>query len=415
MLRTPPDILITTPESLFLLLTSQARETLRGVETVILDEVHAVAGTKRGSHLALSLERLEGLVETPFQRVGLSATQRPLEEIGRFVAGRAARSELVDAGVRKELDLQVVVPVEDMRELGSTAELTVPPLADGVEMGIGVEQVEPLDLALDLPCDPRAGARAPLDDRLRQQPPARGAPRASHQRARRGGAGTRAPRLARAGAARRRRGAAQGRTDPVPRRDVLARARHRHGRRRPRDPGGEPEVGRARSAARRPRGARPALGLEGPHLPQVQGGPPRVGGRSAGHARRRDRGDAHPAESARRPGPADRRDLRGRGGDGGRAPPARAARVPIRGAVPGAARERPRHARGPLPVRRVRRAPAAHRLGPDRRHGARADGRPPARRHERGDDSRPWPLRRLPLGRRRPGGGARRGDGVRGA
>ena len=98
MLRTPPDILITTPESLFLLLTSQARETLRGIETVVLDEVHAVAGTKRGAHLALSLERLERLVERPFQRVALSATQRPMEEIGRFVAGGGREIELVDAG-----------------------------------------------------------------------------------------------------------------------------------------------------------------------------------------------------------------------------------------------------------------------------------------------------------------------------
>src|SRR5205814_7426191 len=72
MLRTPPDILITTPESLFLLLTSQARELLRGVETVIVDEVHAVAGTKRGSHLTLSLERLDALLDKPAQRVGLS-------------------------------------------------------------------------------------------------------------------------------------------------------------------------------------------------------------------------------------------------------------------------------------------------------------------------------------------------------
>jgi ATP-dependent helicase Lhr and Lhr-like helicase len=140
MLKTPPDILITTPESLFLLLTSQARETLRGIETVILDEVHAVAGTKRGSHLALSLERLEELVERPFQRIGLSATQRPLAEIGRFVAGSEREIELVDAGTRKELDLEVVVPLEDMRELGSTAELSVPPLADGVQMGSGIEQ-----------------------------------------------------------------------------------------------------------------------------------------------------------------------------------------------------------------------------------------------------------------------------------
>ncbi len=114
MLRDAPDILITTPESLFLLLTSQARELLRTVDTVIVDEVHAVAGTKRGAHLALSLERLERLAGG-FQRVGLSATQRPLEEIGRFVAG-GRPIELVDAGVAKKLDLEVVVPLEDMRE-----------------------------------------------------------------------------------------------------------------------------------------------------------------------------------------------------------------------------------------------------------------------------------------------------------
>jgi ATP-dependent Lhr-like helicase len=140
MLKSPPDVLITTPESLFLLLTSQARETLRGIETVILDEVHSVAGTKRGAHLALSLERLERIVEAPFQRIGLSATQRPLAEIGRFVAGTGREIELVDAGIRKELDLEVVVPLDDMRELGSTAHLSVPPLADGVELGPGVEQ-----------------------------------------------------------------------------------------------------------------------------------------------------------------------------------------------------------------------------------------------------------------------------------
>src|SRR2546429_7746552 len=117
MLRNPPDILITTPESLYLLLASRARENLMGVRTLILDEVHAVAGTKRGAHLALSVERLERLVEQPFQRIGLSATQRPLEEIGRFVSG-AREIELVDAGIAKELDLQVVVPLEDMREPG---------------------------------------------------------------------------------------------------------------------------------------------------------------------------------------------------------------------------------------------------------------------------------------------------------
>jgi ATP-dependent Lhr-like helicase len=109
----PPDILITTPESLFLMLTSQARESLRGVETVILDEVHAVAGTKRGAHLALTLERLDAQLERPAQRVGLSATVRPLEEVARFLGG-SRPVEIVAPPSSKEWDLQVVVPVEDM-------------------------------------------------------------------------------------------------------------------------------------------------------------------------------------------------------------------------------------------------------------------------------------------------------------
>src|SRR2546429_5238742 len=117
MLRNPPDILITTPESLYLLLTSRARETLKGVRTLILDEVHAVAGTKRGAHLALSVERLDRLTGEPVQRIGLSATQRPLEEIGRFVSG-ARPIRLVDAGRAKELDLQGVLPREGKREPG---------------------------------------------------------------------------------------------------------------------------------------------------------------------------------------------------------------------------------------------------------------------------------------------------------
>ncbi|MGY2703085.1 ATP-dependent helicase [Nocardioides sp. HB32] len=109
----PPDILITTPESLFLMLTSQARESLRGVETVILDEVHAVAGTKRGAHLAVSLERLDALLDSPAQRIGLSATVRPLEEVARFLGG-SAPVEIVAPPSAKEWDLRVVVPVEDM-------------------------------------------------------------------------------------------------------------------------------------------------------------------------------------------------------------------------------------------------------------------------------------------------------------
>ncbi|OIJ26334.1 Lhr family ATP-dependent helicase [Nocardioides luteus] len=109
----PPDILITTPESLFLMLTSQARETLRNVETVIVDEVHAVAATKRGSHLALTLERLDALLEKPAQRIGLSATVRPLEEVARYLGG-AQPVEIVAPPAEKRWDLSVVVPVEDM-------------------------------------------------------------------------------------------------------------------------------------------------------------------------------------------------------------------------------------------------------------------------------------------------------------
>ena len=133
--RHPPDILITTPESLYLLLTSQARESLASVETVIVDEVHAVAATKRGTHLALSLERLDLLVReggrpSP-QRIGLSATQRPLSEVARFLGGRTHEAgrwsfrpvQVVDAGVRKQLELEVVVPVEDMGELGRRREV----------------------------------------------------------------------------------------------------------------------------------------------------------------------------------------------------------------------------------------------------------------------------------------------------
>jgi ATP-dependent Lhr-like helicase len=127
--RRPPDILITTPESLYLLLTSSAREMLRGVEHVIVDEVHAIAGGKRGAHLTLSLERLEHLTKEPPQRIGLSATQQPLETIARFLGGVGPGREvtIVDAGARKPLELQVVVPVEDMSSLGEPLPLEEQP------------------------------------------------------------------------------------------------------------------------------------------------------------------------------------------------------------------------------------------------------------------------------------------------
>jgi ATP-dependent Lhr-like helicase len=116
MRRTPPDILITTPESLYLILTSQARDMLRGVESVIVDEIHAVASTKRGAHLALTLERLSELSDHEPQRIGLSATQNPLEEVARFMVGPRRTARIVDAGIRKPLDLKIHVPVESMVE-----------------------------------------------------------------------------------------------------------------------------------------------------------------------------------------------------------------------------------------------------------------------------------------------------------
>ncbi|MBS2032341.1 MAG: DEAD/DEAH box helicase [Deltaproteobacteria bacterium] len=154
--RDPAEILITTPESLFLMLTSNVRETLRSVDTVIIDEIHSLVPTKRGAHLALSLERLDAIAEQKIQRIGLSATQRPLDEVARFLGGvqtpgrarkRAADPdpeteirdefathasvtyrpvEIVDAGIRKPLELTIEVPVEDMARLGEHIPATAP-------------------------------------------------------------------------------------------------------------------------------------------------------------------------------------------------------------------------------------------------------------------------------------------------
>jgi ATP-dependent helicase Lhr and Lhr-like helicase len=132
MRRNPPDILITTPESLYLILSSGAREMLGSTEAVIVDEIHAVAQSKRGSHLALTLERLENLAqrengEAELQRIGLSATQRPLERIAKFLVGPKRECEVIDAGRIKELDLEIQVPVEDMTEPGASAAGPVTP------------------------------------------------------------------------------------------------------------------------------------------------------------------------------------------------------------------------------------------------------------------------------------------------
>ena len=117
--KVPPDVFITTPESLFLVLTSAARDSLRGVETVIVDEVHAVSGTKRGAHLAVSLERLDELLEKPAQRIGLSATVRPIDEVARFLGG-TREVVIVQPPSTKTIEVSVVVPVEDMAALGES-------------------------------------------------------------------------------------------------------------------------------------------------------------------------------------------------------------------------------------------------------------------------------------------------------
>src|SRR5690606_9302495 len=107
----PPHILVTTPESLYLLLTSESgRRMLASTRTVIVDEIHAVAATKRGSHLALSLERLADVTEGNLQRVGLSATQKPIEEVAHFLTGADAQCTIVDAGHARQRDLALVLP-----------------------------------------------------------------------------------------------------------------------------------------------------------------------------------------------------------------------------------------------------------------------------------------------------------------
>ena len=180
--RAPADILITTPESLFLLLTSNARESLRSVDTVIIDEIHALVSTKRGAHLALSLERLERLVQKPMQRIGLSATQRPLAEVARFLGGARstrpppassacrtgtdihARTDFaqsvhaefedhhavtyrpvtsVDASAPKRIAVTVQTPVEAMAAMGQPAEQSNGQAARGGRSRSGVRSIPP--------------------------------------------------------------------------------------------------------------------------------------------------------------------------------------------------------------------------------------------------------------------------------
>jgi ATP-dependent helicase Lhr and Lhr-like helicase len=156
----PPDILITTPESLFLILTSQAREALRSVDTVIVDEIHSVVATKRGAHLALSLERLAAVSAEPVQRIGLSATVRPLDEVARFLSG-GRPVEVVAPPSEKRFDLAVVVPVPDLGAIGDDA--PAPP-----------ERLQPY-----IAPDPNGRTWSPVDRRVTGQKPATDPRRAS--------------------------------------------------------------------------------------------------------------------------------------------------------------------------------------------------------------------------------------------
>ena len=466
----PPDVLITTPESLFLLLTSRAREQLAGVETVIVDEVHAVAGTKRGAHLALSLERLDALLEQPAQRIGLSATVRPVEEVARFLAGQ--REPGADGGrpvtvvqppSEKKWDLSVVVPVEDMTELGQpvTTDDGSPDLSGNAAGAPATQSIWPhveervVDLVAPVEGQPsrsslvftnsrrlaerltarlnetwaeRLAALEPDgDDRAagrRDADPGRGDGAVRRLEGRPRGAGPRAPRLGLQGAA----GADRGRPEvrPAAHRGghLVARARHRHGRGRPRRAGRVAAQRVQRAAARRPRRAPGGRRQPRRDVPQVPGRPGDDGRDHRADAQRADRGAAGALEPARRARPA-------RGGDDGarrlgrrRAARARAPRGAVRHPQPPGARVGARHALGPVPERGVRRAAAARGVGPDRRHPVRPAGRAAARGHQRRHHPRPRPVRGVPRHRHRAGGGqhqagrppgrrARRGDGLR--
>ena len=125
MLRRPPTFVVTTPESLYLLVTSAGgRDLLRTVDTVILDEIHAVARDKRGAHLALTLERLEALTDQVPQRVGLSATQRPIETVARLLVGNRPLPAIVDAGHLRDLDLGLVLPEGELEAVTSAEQMS---------------------------------------------------------------------------------------------------------------------------------------------------------------------------------------------------------------------------------------------------------------------------------------------------
>ena len=388
MVKHPPDVLITTPESLYLMLTSQAREIFEGTETVILDEIHAVAQTKRGAHLAITLERL---VEQAGPR---RPAGRPLRHAEPAGGGRALHGRPDAAGDGGGHRRAQAAGPED-------------PRAGGVDGRAGEHgpRAGPVRRARrrrasrsGRRCTPScssscASTRSTLIFVNNRRAAERLALRLNElaeeniARAHHGIAGAR-------GAAGRR-GAAQGGRAAVPGRDVVAGAGHRHGRGRPRAAGRVAEVGHRRPAAHRPRRPQRRRHLQGPHLPQVPRRPARVRGRRAADARGQDRDDGRPAQPARRARPADRRDGRlgrGRGAVGRPAGGDAGPHLHVRRALARAARERARHARRALSERGVRRAAAADRLGPRGGDDPRPQGLARAGDHQRGHDPRPRPV-----------------------
>ena len=352
--REPADILITTPESLYLLLTSNAREALRSIDTVIIDEIHALVPTKRGAHLALSLERLERLRDAgraPMQRIGLSATQRPLDEVARFLGGTLHRAAPASTPVRKAeasgRQTPTAAPIERdpddaihdefaVRRGGAASYRPVTIVDTSREEAARADASKSRSRTWrgsarsrrsraarrrrgrcarsiwtrDPSAAPRAGAGAPstlifVNSRRIAERLAAALNELAGEVAR-----ALAPRLAGAAAAHRDRGSAEGRPDPRPGRHLVARARHRHGRDRSRDPDRGAAVGRERHAAHRPRRAHHRRGQPRRHRPEVPRRPGRLRRGDARDARGADRVDPLSAQPARRPRAADRRDGR---------------------------------------------------------------------------------------------------------
>ncbi|TMA80967.1 MAG: DEAD/DEAH box helicase, partial [Deltaproteobacteria bacterium] len=368
MLRRPPHILITTPESLYILLTAEgSRRFLAGAGTVIVDEIHAVAADKRGAHLALSLERLDALAGRPPRRHGRAAPHYHRRR-------SPARARPVD------------------RDSGPGARADRHPRALG-------RHLRPHR-------HPRA--QPPDDDRLREHPPAGRARRPPARGTPRDGARGGPPRQHGAPHPARGRGTSQVGRGPRGGRDGVARARDRRRLGRPRLSRRRAARARHPHSTRRPLGARPRRRTDGDRLPAHAGRPRAGGGGGASGASGRARPPPRPHEPARHPCPAD-----GRPGGDGRDPDrgslgVRPAGVSLPDARAGGFRRRPRHAgrRRGHPARPARRAPA-----PRPRAGTRAcaAGRPPRRDHERRGDPRHGGLRR-----RRGAAGPEGGHGQRG-